>query len=245
MIKYLISFLLITSPCLAGMGIGGFPQPGPGPGALIQGGGQITYESISSGAIATTSDTSFSIAKPSGVSSGDTLVAVIGKAYNRSFSSTGWTTVGGIDQYSQFLIKSAGGSEPSSYTFTSDGGISTTSAQGVIIRVSGTVGSSGAVNEAYNSTYDTTVNYTAPTISTNNSFVVWSGVKANAGDTKTLSSISRGTIRYNNILVNAACFAVWVATEDSVAIGSPITAAVGTMSSAGNNKYGRALWLAP
>ena len=30
MIKYLIAFLLIASPCLAGMGIGGFPQPGPG-----------------------------------------------------------------------------------------------------------------------------------------------------------------------------------------------------------------------
>lgn len=30
MIRYLIAFLLIASPCLAGMGIGGFPQPGPG-----------------------------------------------------------------------------------------------------------------------------------------------------------------------------------------------------------------------
>ena len=30
MIKYLIAFLLIASTCIAGMGIGGFPQPGPG-----------------------------------------------------------------------------------------------------------------------------------------------------------------------------------------------------------------------
>lgn len=30
MIKYLITFLLFTYPCLAGMGIGGFPYPGPG-----------------------------------------------------------------------------------------------------------------------------------------------------------------------------------------------------------------------
>ena len=28
--KYLLLFLLIASPCLAGMGIGGFPYPGPG-----------------------------------------------------------------------------------------------------------------------------------------------------------------------------------------------------------------------
>ena len=32
MIKYLIAFMLFTSPCLAGMGIGGFPYPGPGQG---------------------------------------------------------------------------------------------------------------------------------------------------------------------------------------------------------------------
>lgn len=30
MIKYLIAFLLMTTPCLAGMGVGGFPYPGPG-----------------------------------------------------------------------------------------------------------------------------------------------------------------------------------------------------------------------
>ena len=30
MIKYLLAFLLFTSPCIAGMGIGGFPCPGPG-----------------------------------------------------------------------------------------------------------------------------------------------------------------------------------------------------------------------
>lgn len=30
MIKYFIAFMLFTSPCLAGMGIGGFPYPGPG-----------------------------------------------------------------------------------------------------------------------------------------------------------------------------------------------------------------------
>ena len=30
MIKYLIAFMLFSSPCLAGMGIGGFPYPGPG-----------------------------------------------------------------------------------------------------------------------------------------------------------------------------------------------------------------------
>lgn len=29
-IKYIIAFMLLTSPCLAGMGIGGFPYPGPG-----------------------------------------------------------------------------------------------------------------------------------------------------------------------------------------------------------------------
>lgn len=30
MIKYLTAFILFASPCLAGMGIGGFPYPGPG-----------------------------------------------------------------------------------------------------------------------------------------------------------------------------------------------------------------------
>lgn len=30
MIKYLLAFLLFYSPCLAGMGLGGFPYPGPG-----------------------------------------------------------------------------------------------------------------------------------------------------------------------------------------------------------------------
>lgn len=40
MIKYLIALLLITSPCLAGMGIGGFPQPGPG---FVEGSSEPSY----------------------------------------------------------------------------------------------------------------------------------------------------------------------------------------------------------
>lgn len=42
MIKYLITFFLIASPCLAGIGIGGFPQPGPGVVAEASGGASYT-----------------------------------------------------------------------------------------------------------------------------------------------------------------------------------------------------------
>ena len=38
MIKYLLVFILLSTPCLAGMGIGGFPQPGPGVLATSVGG---------------------------------------------------------------------------------------------------------------------------------------------------------------------------------------------------------------
>lgn len=53
MIKYLIAFMLFTSPCLAGMGIGGFPYPGPGMVVGASSSSAITFytnaDSITSG----------------------------------------------------------------------------------------------------------------------------------------------------------------------------------------------------
>lgn len=237
----------IAAPLCASVGWSrGLGVLGLGGGAsVVPSSEPITYESISSGAVAATSSTSFTITKPTGVVSGDTLVAVIGKTYNRSFVSSGWSTVGGTDKLSQFLIKTAGESEPDNYEFASSGDLTTTGGQGVIIRISGTIGSYGTTEDTSNSTYDTTVDYAAPTITSNNSFVIWSGVRSTLGDTKTLSSISRGVIRHNNTLAGGARYAFWVATEDAVSAGSPIVAATSTMSSAGNGKYGRALWISP
>lgn len=73
---------------------------------------------------------SVSCAKPSGVVSGDLLVAVVARsqtaAATTSFTSSGWTSAAffagssvGNDPVVGVLWKAAGGSEPTSYTFTS------------------------------------------------------------------------------------------------------------------------------
>lgn len=48
MIKYLIAFMLFSSPCLAGMGIGGFPQPGPGVVVVVASAGPTFSDDFSS-----------------------------------------------------------------------------------------------------------------------------------------------------------------------------------------------------
>lgn len=45
MINYIIALILLASPCYAGMGVGVFPQPGPGVMAVDSGGGVVLVAS--------------------------------------------------------------------------------------------------------------------------------------------------------------------------------------------------------
>ncbi len=97
----------------------------------------------------TTTNTSLSVTKPTGVVSGDVLIVNIAQGGNNSTAptSTGWTLIdgrslaGGTRRYGAVLYKVAGGSEPASYTFTLGSGVD--SVAGSIVAFSG-VNTSGA-----------------------------------------------------------------------------------------------------
>ena len=91
----------------------------------------------------TTTGTSLTISKPSGVVAGDVLLANIAVYGDNTTapSSAGWTLVQGADlggataRYGAVLYKVASSSEPASYTFTL--GVGTTNAIGTIVAFSG------------------------------------------------------------------------------------------------------------
>jgi hypothetical protein len=229
--------ILLSSPSWAGYGMQMVGGVGIAP---VTG---LKYESVSTGGyVAAVTDETITIAKPSGTVSGNILVAVISKAPNRTMSLSGWTVVDeGTTGTFAVLQKTAGSSEPSTYTFTSNLGYNY--AHGVIVRLSGSA-SSFTKAEVLTSDWDTTLNYSAPNATTG-TVAMWAGIVAQEGDAKTLSSITRGSIVYNSAGPNASAYPLYVAVEENVSSGSPITAAVGTLSSAINNKFGAAICVLP
>src|SRR5579862_9844168 len=81
------------------------------------------------------SGTSCALTKPTGTASGDVLYAIISMAANKTVTApSGWTQIGtsynGTSTFARFYRKVAGGSEPSSYSWSWSG--STTNV-GVIV----------------------------------------------------------------------------------------------------------------
>lgn len=204
------------------------------------GSADLAYESYSSSYIASTSDTSLTIPTPSGVSSGDELVAIFSMAKIRTVTPpAGWSAISPTDQLVKSFRKTAGSSEPTDYTFTLDA--ATSSAHAAIVRISG--GSIDAITmetPAENTTWNTTVNFTAPTVGTSGAIVLWVSLKNSDTTSRVLSSITRGTLIYANN-GGAAAFPLWLSVEESVVAGAPITSAVGTLDSADSFKYGTAI----
>lgn len=88
------------------------------------GSGALEYVALSSTATAPTSTTSLTINRPTGTISGDLMVAIIFGENNVTWTGdTGWNEVvdQGVGPSLRVAHKTAGGSEPSSYTFTSSG----------------------------------------------------------------------------------------------------------------------------
>lgn len=229
LISLLLSFLLLTvQPALAAVGMVGFGQSAAG----------LTYESVAGDYTSGTSDTTLTVTKPTGTVSGDTLIAISASYTSAVTPPSGWSTVLSRTSGITVFSKTAGGSEPESYDFT----VPTFSNANVCaIRVSGTVTSITAETPVSLADYNTTVNYAAPNITTSNNIVIWAGVRNTGGSNQpVMSSITRGTLIYNSGLI-ATAQSLWVAQETNPATGSPITAAVGTLGSAQNNKSGTAI----
>lgn len=83
-----------------------------------------------------TGSSSLGITKPTGTVAGDLLIAHVTVIGNINVDPpSGWTNLGVSDEQDAVYVKLAGSSEPSSYTFTSGGGPTTT--HGVIHRITG------------------------------------------------------------------------------------------------------------
>jgi hypothetical protein len=97
-----------------------------------------TVATVSPGATSSASNT-LTINKPSGTVSGDFLLAFCGSEGPRNWQeAAGWTLYaynGGVDSAGGWYWKWAGGSEPSSYSFTIDG--SADDLAGAILRIEG------------------------------------------------------------------------------------------------------------
>lgn len=232
MTKYFLAFLLFSSPCLAGMGLGGFPYPGPG---VVIGGSTpspLIYESFTTAWNETTADTSITVNTPAGVVAGDTLVAVF-TGNSADFSSSGWA-VSHNNGHFDVLTKVAGESEPTSYTFGHSMGFRYVHC--IMLRISGSVGSVSGVAEINNADYTTVVNYPDTSVPASGSIVVLVSTKPTANTDRNLSSITRGSIVYSG-QSKVAAFPLWVSVESGVVSGA-VTGAVGTINSAINDKAG-------
>lgn len=245
MIKYIIAFLLCTTTVRAGIGIGVTPYPGPG---VFVGGAPagLSYVASTSAAIQTSAATTLTISKPAGSVAGDLMILVGSKVYSRAVSLSGWTEIPitGGDSTTVALYKVATSSDDAVSDYTFNISVSNSGLQCALITLSGSYSSisGGGVT---NSAYTTALPFYAPTVLTPGAIAIWFGAKATLGDTKTLSSITRGSIVYNNTNRNANVYALWAAVETDVSAGSPITAASGVLSAAGNSKSGSVIWVLP
>jgi hypothetical protein len=149
----------------------------------------------------TTTGTSLTINKPTGVVAGDVMIVNIAQIGNNTTapSLSGWTLIAGADllgvtlRYGAVLYKVAGASEPTSYTFTLGAGV--TDAVGAIVAFSGvdTTGGSGvggvgsgpfdATTGAIDVSDSATVTATTITTADANAAVIMFGMAANSAPT--------------------------------------------------------------
>jgi hypothetical protein len=142
-------------------------------------------------------------AKPTGVVSGDVLVALLGN-YNAaavtSWTSTGWTVLttqaerggpGGSDLNCAVMYKVAGGSEPSSYTFSQTGSFGNVNV--IIVAYSG-VDNSTPFDSSFTSNNsagnNATVTGTSITVTNTNDLLLWMWF----GDDSSLTAAPSGSI---------------------------------------------------
>ena len=88
MTKYFLAFILLASPCLAGMGIGGFPYPGPGVVIAGSGSGDVCTGTQLFAAHFENND-DVTAGTPSGCSVGDTTLTRVGVTYSTTQKSDG------------------------------------------------------------------------------------------------------------------------------------------------------------
>ena len=87
-----------------------------------------------------TNNASLTINKPTGVASGDVMIAnlVEVNSLTAPTAPAGWTSIdgrslaGGTNRYARIFYKVAGGSEPTSYTFTVPTGFTVTATGGIV-----------------------------------------------------------------------------------------------------------------
>lgn len=189
---------------------------------------------------ATSTNTSITINKPSGVISGDVMIVNIAQYDNRNITLSdanlsGWTLISGADlggnrgRWGSVLYKIASSSEPSSYTFALDG--NTSSSVGAIIAFSGIditnpIDASGSikVRDATN------LSATSITTTISNSGIIMLGMIGNGAlNFSTWSTTSPGTLTelydFNNG-GNVSVGAAWAIKATAGATGDG-TATVG------------------
>ena len=193
----------------------------------------IEYESVAGDYVSSEEDTLLVIPKPSGTVSGDTLIAISTSYLSVITPPPGWTTEMSLTLGVTVFSKTASESKPSGYTFTTQ---TYKYANMCIARISGSVSDITVSSALETLDYNTTVNFPSTNITSPGTLILWAGTrKTSAIDQPTMASITRGSLIYNSgSLANAT--SLWVSVEESPSIGSPITGAVGTLSTATNNK---------
>jgi hypothetical protein len=207
--------------------------------AAVGGGGALTVESFSSAAVANNDVSNLTVTKPTGVASGDLLLAIC-SSENRTVSSSNFTNIGNGTIF-DVLTKIAGASEPDDYTFSVSG--TYTGLHILLVRISSPNTSSPAtyVTEIATTSWTTSLLCPDINVSTAGSVVFWLGGRA---QTITLSSSNRGSSYYNNNSKTADAFSLLVAKEENVGSGNQ-TGAVLTLTGGNSHMYGAAIIVNP
>jgi hypothetical protein len=181
---------------------------------------------------ATTTGTSLTIARPTGVVTGDVMIVNIAQTGNNSTdpTSTGWTLIDGVSlaggtlRLGAVLYKVATGTEGANYTFTL--GTGTTSAVGSIVAFSGVNGTTPF--DVANGTISvqgtqTAVAATTKTTVTANTAIIMCGMAAGSAPTWTgWTTTSPGTLTelYDNQSTTASVGAAWAIKPVAGATGA-------------------------
>ena len=192
---------------------------------------QIIQRGIST--TATTTSTTLTIAKPSGIVAGDIMIVNIAQSGNNTTapSLSGWilihgVTLGSTARYGAVLYRFAGASDGSNYTFTLGTGV--TSAVGSIVAFSGVNNTSpfdvtpGTISVQGS---NTSVAATSITTATANAAIIMFGQAANSAPRWSgWATTSPGTLTelFDNQSANASVGAAWAikATAGSTGAGS-------------------------
>lgn len=193
-----------------------------------------------------TAGTSLTVAKPSGVASGDVLVAAIlcGRESVRGVQSgpAGWTDLVGYNDETDALlnlriwVKVATGSEPADYTWTNTGGGAWA---GDIVAHTGVAngGPTGATAANTETTLDTTFSNSGLTTTTANALALFAyGVSDGSSPTRVPMTAHASTTKRGeaNSTTTAQGMGVMIATEARASAGA--TGARNATSAGGNSR---------